>query len=144
MGIAAALTPRVRLMVICDKIRASKTEADVFDLKGVRQSLTTNVVPFFPRDLWLFVLLSSPRYGRFPGYVCVVNENNDKTIYFAHFNPTPVFDAGRGVMPVRMRMRCSFPEAGKYTVQIWFFQETESDVLKGEFPFEIVVEDVVQ
>lgn len=144
MGIAAALTPRVRLMAICNRIRGSKTEANVFDLKGVRQSLATDVVPCSPRDLWLFVLLSSPRSGRFPGYVCVVNERNDKTIYYAHFDPTPVFDAGSGVMPVRMKIRCSFPESGKYAVQVWFFREIESDVLKGELPFEIVLGDSIQ
>jgi hypothetical protein len=34
---AAALTPRVRIMAICDGVRESKTEAGVFHLKGVRQ-----------------------------------------------------------------------------------------------------------
>jgi len=139
MGIAAALTPRVRTMVICDRIRESKTEAGVFDLKGVRQSVTTDIFPCIPRQLWLFSLLWSPRSGRFPGYVRIVNEQNDKTIFHAHLNPMPIFDAGSGVMPLRTQLRCSFPEPGKYTVQFWFFQEFEPDVLKGEMPFEITM-----
>ena len=57
MGIAAALTPRVRLMAICDAVRASKTEAGVFDLKGVRQTINASVFPFRPPRLWLFLFL---------------------------------------------------------------------------------------
>jgi hypothetical protein len=34
MGAAVALTPRVRIMVICDAVRKSKIEADVFNLKA--------------------------------------------------------------------------------------------------------------
>jgi hypothetical protein len=34
-----------------------------------------------------------------------------------------------------VRFKCSFPEEGRYTVQVWFFQEQGSDVLKGEMPF---------
>jgi hypothetical protein len=37
-------------------------------------------------------------------------------------------------------LRCSFPHAGRYTVQVWFYQEQGSDVLKGELPFFIAEE----
>jgi hypothetical protein len=33
---AAALTPRVRVMVVCDGIKPSQVEEDVFHLRGVR------------------------------------------------------------------------------------------------------------
>jgi hypothetical protein len=36
--------------------------------------------------------------------------------------------------------RGSFPEEGRYAVQVWFFQEQGSDVLKGELPFSILKE----
>ena len=55
---AAALTPRVRIMLICDRVRESKIEAGVFDLLGVRQGMTTDVFPFSPSRLWLFMHLS--------------------------------------------------------------------------------------
>jgi hypothetical protein len=35
-----ALTPRVRILAICDGIRESTAEAGVFYLKGVRQAIT--------------------------------------------------------------------------------------------------------
>jgi len=58
---AAALTPRVRIMAVCDRVRESKTEAGVFDLKGVRQEIIANALPFVPFRLWLFLVLSSHR-----------------------------------------------------------------------------------
>jgi hypothetical protein len=38
------------------------------------------------------------------------------------------------------RLRCSFPYAGRYTVQVWFYQEQGSDVLKAELPFLVAKE----
>ena len=40
---AASLTPRVRLMAVCDRVRESKSEAGVFDLRGVRRGLAVEV-----------------------------------------------------------------------------------------------------
>jgi len=42
MMTAAALTPRVRLMAVCDGVRESKTEAGAFHLTGVRQVIMKN------------------------------------------------------------------------------------------------------
>jgi hypothetical protein len=36
---AAVLTPRVRLMTVCDRVRESATEAGVYHLRGVRQRI---------------------------------------------------------------------------------------------------------
>jgi hypothetical protein len=58
---AAALTPRVRMMAICERVRESKIEAGVFDLKGVRQAIMAHAFPFVPGRLWLF------RRGAFHG-----------------------------------------------------------------------------
>jgi hypothetical protein len=41
---AAALTPRVRLLVVCDEATLSEIEADVYTLEGVRY-------PFYARLL---------------------------------------------------------------------------------------------
>jgi hypothetical protein len=137
---AAALTPRVRIMAICDGVRASKTEADVFHLKGVRQGMTADAFPFVPSQLRLFVLLASPRAGEFPAYVAVVNDSTDKIIFYAHLEPRPVFGDDGGLWAIRAPIRCAFPEAGVYRVQVWFFQEQGSDVLKGELPFTVTTE----
>jgi hypothetical protein len=55
---AAALTPRVRMMAICGRVAESRTEFGVFNLKGVRQSITAETFPYgapyslaFPRSI---------------------------------------------------------------------------------------------
>lgn len=136
---AAALTPRVRLMAICDGVRESKTEAGVFDLRGVRQAITTNAFPCVPQRLWLFLVLTSLRVGEFPGYVRVVHDRTDKAVFFGHLT-RPTFGPGGGLLASAARLRCSFPEPGSYTVQVWFFQMHGSDVLKGETPFTVETE----
>jgi hypothetical protein len=141
MGATVALSPRVRVMVICDAIRQSKVEADVFDLKGVRQSLMAQNFPFMPARLSLFLLLASPRAGVFPGYVRVVSDRTDRTIFQGNLYPRPEFDYHGGVRPMRAPIRCLFPEEGTYSVQVWFFQEQGSDVLKGEMPFTVFSEN---
>jgi hypothetical protein len=135
MMAAAALLPRVRMMAICDGVRESKTEAGVFHLKGVRQGIAAQAFPFIPSRLWLFLLLSSPRPGTFPGYVRVVNDRTEKIIFYAHLEPRPTFEGDNDLLPAISRMKCSFPEEGRYTIEVWFFQEQGSDVLKGEMPF---------
>ena len=139
---AAALTPRVRIMAICDGVRESKTEAGVFHLKGVRQAMTAQAFPFVPWRLWLFVLLSSPRAGEFPGYVRVVNDRTDRVVFHGHLVPCPRFGSNGGLWPIRYPIRCRFPEEGNYSVQVWFFQAQGSDVLKGEMPFAVALEEI--
>src|SRR5436190_18885291 len=88
----AALTPRVRMMAICDGIRESRKEAGVFHLKGVRQAVVADRYPFMPKRLWLFLLLWSARPGEFTCYVRVVNERSDRMIFYAYIEPRPEFD----------------------------------------------------
>ena len=132
---AAALTPRVRMMAICDAVRESMVEADVFDLEGVRQSMAAQAFPFVPSQLWLFLVLSSPRAGSFPGYVRIVNDGTEKAVFYGHLNPGPAFVADAGTVQIYTPIRCAFPEDGSYSVQLWFFRDEGNDVLKGEMPF---------
>lgn len=127
-------------MAICDGVRASKIEADVFHLKGVRQSVTANAFPFVPARLWLFLVISSPRAGEFPGYLKIVNDRTDKAVLYGHIDPRPIFGVESGTLFRSAEITCVFPEEGWYTVQVWFFQEEGSDVLKGEMPFYIAFE----
>jgi hypothetical protein len=134
---AAALTPRVRLMTVCDGVRESKTEAGVYHVKGLRQRIVAPNFPFIPARLWLFLVFSSVRPGEFPGYVLVINERTDKTIFYGPLAPAPKFGASDEMLINLARLRCSFPEPGRYHVQTWFFQEQGYDVLKGELPFTV-------
>ena len=134
---AAALTPRVRMMAVCDRVRESNTEAGVFHLRGVRQGLAADGFPFIPSRLWLFLLLSNPRPGEYPGYVLVINDRTDRAVFYGQLEPRPTFAADDEFLAGRIRITCTFPEAGRYTIQVWFFQKQGSDVLKGEVPFSV-------
>ena len=68
----AVVTPRVRTIVICDDVTASLTENGVFTLEGVRNHLEAASSPW-RASLHLFLLLSNPRKGIFPGKILVVN-----------------------------------------------------------------------
>ncbi len=131
----AVLTPRVRLATVCDRARESQAEAGVYHLRGVRQGIVAPAFPFVASRLWLFLVLSSPRPGASPGYVRVIDEGTDKAVFFARLAPHPTFEANEDTLAAAARLRCSFPHAGRYMVQVWFYQEQGSDVLKAELPF---------
>ena len=80
----AAVTPRVRTIVICDNVSASLTENGVFTLEGVRLHLEASSFPC-RAALSLFLLLSSPRKGRYSGKILVVNERSDRPIRYVKF-----------------------------------------------------------
>jgi len=127
-------------MAICDRVRESRTEGGVFHLRGVRQQVVAKEFPFIPFRLWLFLVLSSPRPGTFPGYVRVIDDRTDKAIFFGKLTLVPTFGDDEKVQANYMPIRCSFPEEASYTVQVWFFQEHGPDVLKGEMPFSVIWE----
>jgi hypothetical protein len=54
--------------------------------------------------------------------------------------PGPAFDQDSNFLGGRVRLRCTFREAARYSIQLWFFQYQGSDVLKGELPFYVVEE----
>ncbi len=137
---AAALSPRVRIMVICEGVKQSQIEDRVFDLKGVRYSVRATSFPFRPSRLWLFLVLSSPRAGRFPGSVQIVDEQTDRVVHMAHINPDPEFHDDDEYCAVSMGLRCSLPRPGRYVMQTRFFQVNSGDVVKGELPFDVFEE----
>jgi hypothetical protein len=134
---SAALTPRVRNLLICDNIRPSMLEADVYHLRGARSYVFASAFPL-QRRLHVFVTLSSTRPGRFPGYIKVVCDRTDQAIFFSNLDPAPEFLAGGGLLPLDVPVHTRFPEPGGYTVQLWFFQEASGDILKMEQPFHVL------
>jgi hypothetical protein len=137
---AAVLTPRIRLMTICNGVRESTTEAGVFHVKGLRQRIVAQGFPFAPARLWLLLVFSSTSPGVFPGYILVIDDQSDKAIFYGQLTPPPAFEADIEIVVNVMRLRCSLPQPGRYTVQIWFFQKQGRDVLKGELPFRVSTE----
>lgn len=132
----AAVTPRVRTIVICDDVSPSEIESGVFNLEGVRQH---RVAESFPSrsDLSVFLLLSSPRKGRYAGKILLVNDRTDKTIRYVKFHNT--FRGANELLPLYVEMNaCVFPEPGPYTFQVSFSSPVGEDVLKGEHPFSVL------
>jgi hypothetical protein len=112
-------------MAVCDRVRESTTEAGVYHLRGVRQRSAAQVFPFVALRLWLFLVFSSPRPGSYPGHVRVLDDTTDKAIFFAHLAPDPSFEEDEQTLAAVARLRCSFPHAGRYTVQVWFSRAGE-------------------
>ena len=139
----AALSPRVRLMAVCDAVKPSRLEAGVFHLRGVRNRVSAASFPFVRRRLWVYLLLSSPRKGRYPGYVRVIEDqagNSGKTIFYSKIEPVPMFPEEYEFLPIPVRLACEFPHPGRYLIQVWFFQEETPDVIKAEQPFDVLQE----
>jgi hypothetical protein len=131
----AAVTPRVRTIVICDEVSASLTEENVFTLEGVRQHLWAASVPWRV-PLTVFLLLSCPRKGKYPGKILIVNERNDKPIRYVKF--VAAFPEDYLLLPMIVEIdNCIFPEASQYNFEVYFSTPKGGDALKGEHPFAI-------
>jgi hypothetical protein len=132
-----AVAPRVRTLVICDAIRTSRAEENVFHLRGVRSQVSAEGFPF-RRRLRLFLVLSSPRPDRFPSHVKIIDDATDQAVFYGQVDPAAVFPEAEGLLTLDLPVRVRLPNAGRYTVQVWFFQVTGADVLKMEQPIHIV------
>ena len=131
----AAVTPRVRTIVICDDVIASPTESGVFTLEGVRQHLEVSSFPW-RASLTLFLLLSNPRRGTYSGKVLLVNERTDRSIRYVKFRAA--FQENNEVLPLVVDIDdCEFPEAGPYNFEI-YFSARGVEALKGEHPFTVL------
>jgi hypothetical protein len=132
----AVVTPRVRTVVICDDVLASRTEAGVFTLKGVRQHLEAASYPW-RAALRLFLFLSSARKGKFSGKILLVNERTDRPIRYEKFFAT--FSEDNELLPLYVDVGdCLFPEEGQYIFEIYFSARSGEEALKGEHPFTVL------
>lgn len=132
---AAAVTPRVRTIVICDDVAASRTEDRVFTLKRVRQHLAAASFPC-RAALHVFLLLSNPRKGKYDGKVLIANERNDRLIRYEKF--VAEFEEDNELLPMYVDMReCVFPEPGQYNFAVFFTARDGGEALKGEHPFTV-------
>jgi hypothetical protein len=130
---AASLTPRVRILAVCDDVSESAIEAGVFTLEGVRQHIRTASSSrlFHP---FLFLLLSCPRKGTYPGKVLVVDEQTDHTLRYFKFPAT--FEEDHQLLPFYLDLGdFAFPNRGLYTFQVLFAAPNGGEALKAEHPF---------
>jgi hypothetical protein len=135
----ASVTPRVRTIVICDDVSASSTEDGVFTLEGVRLQLEAASFPC-RAALNLFLLLSSPRKGKYSGKILVVNERNDRPIRYVKFLAT--FQENNELLPLYVEMgECVFAEAGSYSFEVYFSARGGGEALKGKHPFRVLSQE---
>jgi hypothetical protein len=133
---AASLTPRVRILAVCDDVAESAIEGGVFTLEGVRQHIRTESSSRLFRP-FLFLLLSCPRRGTYPGRVLVVNERTDHTIRYVRF--PAAFEEDNQLLPFYLDLGdCAFPEPGLYTFQVLFTAPNREEALKAEHPFYVL------
>lgn len=137
--VVAAITPRVRTIVICDNVVASRREIGVFTLKGVRYQLEAASFPW-QSSLRVFLLLSSSRKGDYPGKLLIVNEQSDRSIRYIKFHAA--FEEDNELLSLYVDIgNCVFPEAGPYNFEIYFSAQNGSEALKGEHPFTVLRQD---
>jgi hypothetical protein len=135
----AAVTPRVRTIVVCDDVAASLTEGDVFTLIGVRLHLEVASCPARV-VLRLFLVLSNSRKGRYAGKILIVNERNDRPIRYVKFFAT--FGHDNEVLPLYVDVgTCVFPEVGPYNFEVFFSTRDGGEALKGEHPFSVFLRE---
>lgn len=135
----AALTPRVRTIVVCDEVSASPIEDGVFTLEGVRQHLQGWSFPCHA-SLSLFLLLSSARKGKYSGKILIASERNDKPIRYVKFVAT--FQDDNELLPLYVEVgKCVFPEPGPYSFEVYFTAPRGGEALKGELPFTVLAHE---
>jgi hypothetical protein len=131
---AAALTPRVRILAVCDEAFRSEIEDSVFTLEGVRHQFSAESFPCI-RTLNVYLLLSYPRSDTFEGDIQLIVDGEDRTIRYAKFTATFANDADLLALVVEME-NCVIPEPGEHRVEVRFWTDT-GDVIKGEHPFRV-------
>src|SRR5215471_8822658 len=109
----AAIAPRVRTLVICDGIRTSRIEENVFHLRGARSHVFAPAFPF-RRRLRLFLILSSPRPGRYPCYVKIIDAETDQAVFYGQVDPSPVFPEAAELLAFELPINVRFPNPGRY------------------------------
>jgi hypothetical protein len=136
MSAAAALTPRIRTIVLCDEIVPSEIEADVYTLIGVRHELLAVTFPY-DAVLSVYLLMSCPRSGRYPGQILVSDDEQDKCVRYVPFDA--VFSEDYHVFPLAVELgQVRFKQSGSYTVQVRFRFSPDEAPTRGEYFFKVV------
>jgi hypothetical protein len=70
--------------------------------------------------------------------VNVIDDETDQAVFYGLVDPPPIFPDADELLPLDLPISVRFPKAGRYTLQIWFFQRTSADILKMEQPFHVL------
>jgi hypothetical protein len=67
--------------------------------------------------------------------VKIIADQTNQAVFYGQVDPSPTFPDAADLLPLDLPIHVRFPSPGRYTLQLWFFQETSADVLKTEQPF---------
>jgi hypothetical protein len=131
-----ALTPRVRVLVVCDEVIPSDLEAGVFHLEGVRQYRRAGAASF-QAPLSLFLVLSCPRRGDYPGWIVLIEEDTELTV--SSFEFTASLEEDNELLPLSVDLG-EWPslEPGRFRFEVWLSDRRGGFALKAECPFFIL------
>ncbi len=118
-----AINPVVRYMLLCDDWRLNGPDNRRVTIVGLIwniHSVEEPPYPLFYRELCVFLALTEGR-GQGEGHiVCVFEDTGDK-VFETRKRPIPFPPDPLEVVGVPFRIRdCSFPQAGRYSVQFWY------------------------
>jgi hypothetical protein len=88
---AAAITPNVKGIVVCDEAFGREIETGVYNLEGVRQVIAAPTFPYM-RSLFLFMQIESARPGEFNGNIRIIERESEREI--RHRNIAVWFEGG--------------------------------------------------
>lgn len=116
---AKMVLPRVHGLILCDEIEPSLTEADVFNLHGVRAHI---VAPSFPytHELLCVYLLMTGHDGTATGGVIVSDPETDIEIYASQQEEVSFTGPLFYVHQSFRLYDCEFQAPGVYYVQVVF------------------------
>src|SRR5437660_1004397 len=109
---AAALTPRIRVLAVCDEAVFSEIEANVLTLEGVRHGFAAESFPCV-RALSIYLLLSSARGGSFVGEVKLAPVGEEMAIRMSKFDAD--FEDSRVIALGIELGDCVFQQPGTYS-----------------------------
>lgn len=118
-----AITPVVRYMLLCDDLQVDVLNNRRITIVGLIwniHSVDDPPYPLFYREFCIFLALTGGR-GQGDGHIICVCEDSAKKIFETPKRQITFPVDPLEVVGVTFRIRdCSFPQAGRYSVQFWY------------------------
>jgi hypothetical protein len=116
---AKVVLPRLHVIILCDEIEPSPSGDEVFDLRGVRTSLSAPAFPYIHPQLCVY-LQATGHEGTARCSLAVVDSGTDLPVLTTP-EQTAHFRGPLSFLPVCWWLRdCWFPEPGVYYIQVSF------------------------
>jgi hypothetical protein len=135
---AAAVTPNVKGILVCDDVFGSDIEENVMDLEGVRHVIAEPSFPCGPR-IFLFLHLECARAGTFNGNIRFVHDETGREARRRHFM-VMFRERGENISQAWLLEDCLFRRPVVYNIEVWFWASEGREVLKGERSFRLIEE----